>query len=143
MRGSILKCQNHKINNLNEFSILKHKNLLIIKYFISNTNISSISSLSYQKISMKNSNIKFDQKRIVEFSPGKDPFEKARNKGSRRWIFKHLFYKSNKYIVVIVLITTILTSNLWSISSVLLGRALNDFFQGNSSSLVFYTVVKL
>lgn len=73
---------------------------------------------------MKNSKSETNQKRIVEFSPeGKDPFEKARHKGSRRWIFSHLFYKSNKFLIAIVLFTTILTSNLWSITSILIGNA--------------------
>ncbi len=35
----------------------------------------------------------------VEFSPGKDPFEKARRKGSRSWILKHIFHGSNKIFV--------------------------------------------
>lgn len=80
------------------------------------------------------------QQRIVEFSPGKDPFERARHKGSRSWIYKHLFYKSNKYLILIVLFTTILTSNLWSISSILIGNAINDFILGKTSSLIYYTV---
>ena len=49
---------------------------------------------------MKNSQTYNTQKRSVEFSPGKDHFEKARQKGSRSWIFSHLFYKSNKYLVI-------------------------------------------
>lgn len=90
---------------------------------------------------MKNSKSETNQKRIVEFSPeGKDPFEKARHKGSRRWIFSHLFYKSNKFLIAIVLFTTILTSNLWSITSILIGNAINDFVLGKTSSLIYYTV---
>ncbi|MFX0081860.1 MAG: ABC transporter ATP-binding protein [Candidatus Hodarchaeota archaeon] len=81
------------------------------------------------------------QKRIVEFSPeGSDPFEKARHKGSRSWIYSHLFYKSNKYLIIIVLFTTILTSNLWSITSILIGNAITDFFLGKTDSLLYYTV---
>ncbi|MFW9942751.1 MAG: ABC transporter ATP-binding protein [Candidatus Thorarchaeota archaeon] len=83
------------------------------------------------------------QKRIVEFSPGKDPFEKARHKGSRRWIFSHLLFKSNKFFVVTVLFTTILTSNLNSIISVLIGNLINDLFWGNTSSLIYYTLTIL
>jgi len=90
---------------------------------------------------MKNSKSETNQKRIVEFSPeGSDPFEKARHKGSRRWIFSHLFYKSNKYLIAVVLFTTILTSNLWSITSVLIGNAITDFFLGKTTSLIYYTI---
>jgi len=76
----------------------------------------------------------------VEFSPGKDPFEKARRKGSRRWILKHIFHGSNKILFIIVLITTIVASNLTSIIYVLIGNAISDFLIGNSSSLLYYTV---
>ncbi|MCK4780921.1 MAG: hypothetical protein KAT57_12055, partial [Candidatus Lokiarchaeota archaeon] len=76
----------------------------------------------------------------VEFSPGKDPFEKARRKGSRRWILKHIFHGSNKILFIIVLITTIVASNLTSIIYVLVGNAISDFLIGNSSSLLYYTV---
>jgi ATP-binding cassette subfamily B protein len=89
---------------------------------------------------MRNNKVEINQKRIYEFSPGKDPFEKARHISSRKWIFSHLFYKSNKYLVAIVLITTILTSNLWSITSILIGNAITDFFLGKSSSLLYYTI---
>ncbi|MFW9877216.1 MAG: ABC transporter ATP-binding protein [Candidatus Thorarchaeota archaeon] len=92
---------------------------------------------------MKSSKSNTIQKRIVEFSPGKDHFEKARHKGSRSWIFKHLLFRSNKFYVIIVLFTTILTSNLTSFSSVLIGYAITDFLLGKTSSLVFYTVIIL
>ncbi|MFX1344831.1 MAG: ABC transporter ATP-binding protein [Promethearchaeota archaeon] len=92
---------------------------------------------------MKNNKTNTTQKRIVEFSPGKDPFEKARHKNSRRWIFSHLLFKSNKFFVVTVLFTTILTSNLNSIISVLIGNLINDLFWGNTSSLIYYTLTIL
>jgi ATP-binding cassette subfamily B protein len=84
-----------------------------------------------------------NQKRYVEFSPGKDPFEKARKKGSRSWIFKHVFYSSNKYLVIIVLFTTILTSNLTSLNFVFIGRAITDFLALKTSTLLFYTLIIL
>ena len=89
---------------------------------------------------MKNSKSETNPKRVVEFSPGKDPFERARHKGSRSWIFSHLLYKSNKYLIAIVLFTTILTSNLWSITSILIGNAITDFFLGKTTSLIYYTI---
>ena len=87
---------------------------------------------------MKNSKNNTIQKRIVEFSPGKDPFEKARHKGSRSWIFSHILFKSNKFYF-----TTILTSNLTSIISVLISYLINDLFFGITSSLVYYTIIIL
>jgi len=79
----------------------------------------------------------------VEFSPGKDPFEKARRKGSRRWILKHVFHGSNKFLFIIVLITTIVASNLSSIIFIIIGNAISDFLIGNDSKLIYYTIIIL
>ena len=79
----------------------------------------------------------------VEFSPGKDPFEKSRRKGPRRWILKHIFYGSNKILFLIVLITTVITSNLNSIIYVIIGNAISDFLIGNYSTLLSYTIIIL
>jgi len=92
---------------------------------------------------MKNSEVNPIQKRYVEFSPGEDPFEKARRKGSRSWILKHVFYGSNKYLVITVLFTTIITSNLTSMSFVFLGNAITDFLLRKTSTLLFYTLTIL
>ncbi len=75
----------------------------------------------------------------VEFSPGNDPFEKARQIGSRRWILSHIFYRSNKLLFIIVLFTTILAANLSSAILVVIGNAITDFLIGKQSSLLFYT----
>ena len=77
---------------------------------------------------------------IVEFSPGKDPYEKARRKGSRSWIFKHIFHGSNKLFIFIVFITTVLAANLSSAILVVIGNAITDFLNGNQSTLIFYTL---
>ena len=79
----------------------------------------------------------------MEFSPGKDPFEKARRKGPRRWILKHIFHGSNKILFFIVLITTIIASNLSSIIYIIIGNAVSDFLIGNYSTLGFYTILIL
>ncbi|MFX0020972.1 MAG: ABC transporter ATP-binding protein [Candidatus Hermodarchaeota archaeon] len=80
---------------------------------------------------------------FVEFSPGKDPFEKSRRKGPQRWILKHIFHGSNKILFFIVLITTIVASNLSSIIMVIIGNAITDFIIGNSSTLFFYAGIIL
>ncbi|MFX1552145.1 MAG: ABC transporter ATP-binding protein [Promethearchaeota archaeon] len=77
---------------------------------------------------------------LVEFSPGKDPYEKARRKGSRKWIFAHIFHGSNKIFIIIVLFTTILAANLSSAILVVIGNAITEFLNGNQSSLLFYTL---
>ena len=64
---------------------------------------------------------------LLEFSPGKDPFEKSRRKGVRRWILSHIFYGSNKIFIFIVLFTTVLASILASIISVVIGFAVEEF----------------
>ncbi len=77
---------------------------------------------------------------IVEFSPGKDPYEKSRKIGSRRWILAHIFHGSNKFFIIIVFITTILAANLSSAILVVIGNAITDFINGNQSTLIFYTL---
>ena len=88
-----------------------------------------------QKIKNNTNNIE-----IVEFSPGKDPYEKSRKIGSRRWILAHIFHGSNKFFIIIVLITTILAANLSSAILVVIGNAITDFLNGNQSTLIFYTL---
>ncbi|MFW9830102.1 MAG: ABC transporter transmembrane domain-containing protein, partial [Candidatus Thorarchaeota archaeon] len=78
-----------------------------------------------------------------EFSPGKDPFAKARKKGVRRWILSHIFYGSNKLFIFIVLFTTIFASILASISTIFIGLAVNEFLEANNSSLILYTIIIL
>jgi ATP-binding cassette subfamily B protein len=85
----------------------------------------------------------FDKTHYVEFSPGEDPFEKARRKGSRSWIFKHVLYGSNKFLVITVLFTTIITSNLTSLNFVFIGNAITDFLLGKTSLLLYYTLIIL
>ncbi|MFX1259936.1 MAG: ABC transporter ATP-binding protein [Promethearchaeota archaeon] len=91
-----------------------------------------------QKINTGNVDIHY-----VEFSLGKDPFEKARQKGPKSWIIKHIFHGSNKILFFIVLITTIVASNLNSIIFIVIGNAISDFILGNQSTLVFYTTIIL
>ncbi|MFX1480986.1 MAG: ABC transporter transmembrane domain-containing protein, partial [Promethearchaeota archaeon] len=90
---------------------------------------------------MINNKTTLTQKRYVEFSPGKDPFENVRQKGTRSWILKHVFFRSNKFLVITVLFTTIISSNLSSYAYVVIGNAIFDFTVGKSSSLVYYTLI--
>ncbi len=79
----------------------------------------------------------------VEYSPGKDPFEKSRQKGTRSWILKHMFHGSNKILLFIVFFTTIISANLNSITYIVLGNALVDFMLGNYLTLLSHVILIL
>jgi len=79
----------------------------------------------------------------VEFSPEKDLFIRVRQKGTRRWILAHLYYKSNKFYIFIIFFLTLLTANLNAITIIFLGIAINEFVAGNSTNLMFYVILIL
>ena len=91
------------------------------------------------KINKDNNNFQHN----VEFSSEKDVFIEARKKGVRSWILAHLFYKNNKYIVIIVFITTIITANLSSLILVIIGLAITDFLNGDQSRFLYYIILIL
>jgi len=78
-----------------------------------------------------------------EFSPEESPFKKVRQKGHVRWILAHLFHKSNKIMVFIVFFTTIITANLSSLNVVIIGNAISEFLNKESSKLLYYTLIIL
>ncbi len=80
-------------------------------------------------------------KSLVEFSVGIDPFENARKKGVRQWIFAHIFNGTNKTFIIIVFITTIIAANLSSATMVYVGVAVNDFLNGLADMLFYDTLV--
>ena len=92
---------------------------------------------------MRNSSKKLNLTPQVEFSPEKDVFIKARQKGTRRWILAHLFYKRNKFSIFLIFFLTILTANLNALTFLFLGMAINEFVAGNSSNLLFYVILIL
>ncbi|MFW9939749.1 MAG: ABC transporter ATP-binding protein [Candidatus Thorarchaeota archaeon] len=79
-----------------------------------------------------------------EFSFEKDDFIKARRKGARRWVIKHILYKSNKYLMALFFTLIILTSFFGSYISVIFGKAIDAFEPGGSSDqVVNYTFLVL
>ena len=84
-----------------------------------------------------------DSLELVEFSPGKDPFQKVRKKGVFRWILAHIFYGTNKVFIFVVFFTTIGAAVLASSISVSIGNAVEQFLSANSTSLIFYTITIL
>jgi len=89
-----------------------------------------------------NQNNEYSQ-HYVEFSPEKDVFIKARQKSVRSWILAHLFYKNNKYLIIIVFVSTIVAANLSSLILVILGLAITDFLKGDPSNFSFYILLIL
>ena len=80
---------------------------------------------------MLNDEFKQIETSLIEFSPEKDPFRKARKKSSRRWILAHIFHDTNKIFIFIVLFTTILAANLATIIFVFIGNAITAILNLN------------
>lgn len=80
---------------------------------------------------------------ILEFSPGKDFFEKARKRGVRSWILSHILHGTNKIFIFVVLITTVLASVLASSISIFVGNAVNQFLSKDVGSLIYFTITIL
>lgn len=82
---------------------------------------------------MKESDIKLDiPERIqnhLEFHAEKDDFATVRQKGTRRWILKHIFYESNKAYFACWLVFSLLSSITLSMSNVYLGKNIDSFNQ--------------
>jgi len=92
---------------------------------------------------MTKTDIKFISNQSVEFSTGKDPFEKVRQKGSSKWLISHIFHGSNKILVIIIFFFTIISASLGSFSYILIGNAINEFMLGNDSNLIDYVLLLL
>jgi ATP-binding cassette subfamily B protein len=76
-----------------------------------------------------------------EINLEKDPFEKVRFKGSRSWIFAHLFYKKNKFLIFLYIILCILLNFMRSFNIVIIGYAIEDITSNIGGSIapnVFY-----
>ncbi len=80
-----------------------------------------------------------------EFQLEEDDFLKARHKGIRSWIIKHIFYKSNKIIMLLFFTLMIMTSYFASYVFVIIGKAINLFSlpTGQPSQVVNYTFLIL
>ncbi len=78
-----------------------------------------------------------------EFHLEEDDFLKARNKGVRSWIISHMFYRSNKFLMVLFFTLIILTSYFGSIIYVIIGKAIDVFSAGHSNQVISYTFLLL
>lgn len=77
----------------------------------------------------------------VEFAPEEDIFEKHRKKSVRHWILAHLFHKSNKIIIIIVLFTTIISSILNSALNIVIGGTINDITENGGANLYSFIII--
>jgi ATP-binding cassette subfamily B protein len=78
---------------------------------------------------------------LVEFSPGKDPYIKARKKGATRWILAHVFHGSNKLFITIIIFMIILSANLSSIIYIIIGETISALLGGFTALLGNYILV--
>ena len=70
----------------------------------------------------------------MEFRLEHDPFEKVRHKGVGRWIFKHLGYKRNKYLILVWLLLMVVAGVLIAQIKIDLGRVIDDILQPSNST---------
>jgi len=78
-----------------------------------------------------------------EFSFEKDDFLKSRQKGIKSWLVKHIFYKSNKYFMILFFTLMIMSSYFASIIYVIIGKAIDIFPTAQPSQVVNYTFLIL
>lgn len=78
---------------------------------------------------------------VVEFSPGKDPYIKSRKKGATRWILAHLFHGSNKFFIIIIIFTIIISANLSSIIYIIIGETISALLSGLTALLGNYILI--
>ena len=71
-----------------------------------------------------------------EFGLTHDPFEKTRMKGPTQWIFKHLFYKRNKFYIISALSLMAFSALLNSVSWVVIGEIIESFIGGTDQLVV-------
>ena len=85
--------------------------------------------------------IALGETRYSEFTPGKDPFAKARKKSSIRWILAHILQGSNKIFIAIIFLMIFLAANVSSFSMVIIGTALTILLAGNIPLLTNYIII--
>ncbi len=87
------------------------------------------------QISEKNSH-------LIEFSPEEDKFYKARH-SPIKWILAHILSGKNKYLIFIVIFSTIFAAILSSQVLIYIGDAINNFTNNDVSTLFYYTILIL
>ena len=82
-----------------------------------------------------------------EINLEKDPFENARLKGPRSWILSHLFYRKNKYLLLLYVVLSIIANFMLSFTIVIIGYAIEDIILsiggGFAPNILYWTIVYL
>ena len=78
-----------------------------------------------------------------EFNFENDDFLKTRQKGIKSWLVKHIFYRSNKYFMMLFFTLMITSSYLASFIYVIIGKAIDIFPTAQPSQVVNYTFLIL
>ena len=78
-----------------------------------------------------------------EFNFEKDDFLKTRQKGIKSWLIKHIFYRSNKYLMILFFVLMIMSSYFASFIYVIIGEAIDVFPTAQPSQVVSYTFLIL
>jgi len=92
---------------------------------------------------MPRNNSKNEIERVVEFTLEEDPFERIRKKSPIRWILAHIFVGKNKFLIIIVFLTTVVAALINSQILIFIGTAINNFIAGDISTLIYYVILLL
>ena len=79
----------------------------------------------------------------AEFIFGKDDFLNSRQKGVKSWLVKHIFYRSNKYLMILFFTLMVISSYFASFIYVIIGKAIDVFPTAQPSQVVSYTFLIL
>jgi len=85
----------------------------------------------------------FSPESAVEFSPGKDPYIKSREKGATRWILAHIFHGTNRLFIVIIFFIITFTANLSNILYIMIGETVSLLISNLTSLLPTYITIIL
>jgi len=80
---------------------------------------------------------------VVEFSTGKDPYIKSREKGATRWILAHILHGTNRLFIVIIFLVIIFTANLSNILYIMIGETVSLLISDLTSLLPTYVIIIL
>ena len=88
---------------------------------------------------LQSQNLRNDSEFILE----EDDFLKSRRKSTRRWIVKHILYKSNKYLMALYFILVVSITFFGSFIYIIIGKAIDVFSLGKSEYVISYTIIVL
>ena len=88
---------------------------------------------------LQSQNLRNDSEFILE----EDDFLKSRRKSTRRWIVKHILYKSNKYLMALYFILVVSITFFGSFIYIIIGKAIDVFSHGKSEYVISYTIIVL